>query len=158
MRPGAREERTWRRARARRPSPWARAGRSPSDHTRQARVWRGARNAPALGQRLAVDLLDVSGECDRLRGADRHADTVRMDRTFRGLELADSRGVETTRDEDADVVEAGQVESGADLLDQIDGDAAALARRVEADTSQSLAERRGDAQRLLGLVLEGVDQ
>src|SRR5690349_24212441 len=51
-----------------------------------------------------------------------------------------------------------EVETRADLLDQVDGHSAALARRVEAHAPQSLAERFGHAQRFLGLVLERIDQ
>ena len=50
------------------------------------------------------------------------------------------------------------VEASPDLLDEIGGDAAAFGRRVEADPVQPVAEGVGDPQRLLGLVLERVDE
>jgi hypothetical protein len=56
------------------------------------------------------------------------------------------------------VLEAFQVQPGADLLDQVGGDPAPLRRRVEADPVQPVAEGVGDPERLLGLVLERVDQ
>ena len=52
----------------------------------------------------------------------------------------------------------GQVEPRPDLLHELRGHASPLRRRVEADAPQPVAERLGDAQRLLRLVLEGVDQ
>ncbi len=54
--------------------------------------------------------------------------------------------------------EAGLVEPRPDLLDEVGGHAPPLGRRVEADAPQPVAERIGDAQRLLGLVLEGIDE
>ena len=81
-----------------------------------------------------------------------------MDWALRGLELTDPLGVETARDEDADMVETGQVEPCADLLHQVDGHSAALAGRVEPHAAQALAQRLRHAQRFLGLVLERIHQ
>ena len=56
------------------------------------------------------------------------------------------------------MLEAGLVEPGPDLVDELGRDPAALGRRVEPDAVQPVAERVGDPQRLLRLVLERVDQ
>ena len=50
------------------------------------------------------------------------------------------------------------VEPRADLVDEIGRHPAALRRRVEPDAVEPIAERVGDAQRLLGLVPERVDE
>ena len=55
-------------------------------------------------------------------------------------------------------LEAGLVEPRADLVDELGGDPAALRRRVEPDAVQPVAEGVRDPQRLLGLVLERVDE
>ena len=52
----------------------------------------------------------------------------------------------------------GQVEPRANLLDQLRGHASPLGRRVQPHPPQVVAEGIGNAERLLGLVLEGVDQ
>ena len=56
------------------------------------------------------------------------------------------------------MAEAGLVEPRADLVDEVGGDPAALGRRVEPDAVQPVAEGMRDAERLLGLVLERVDE
>ena len=56
------------------------------------------------------------------------------------------------------MVEAGLVESRPDLMDEVGGHPAALGGRVEADAVQPVAEGVGDPERLLGLVLERVDE
>src|SRR5438309_2875669 len=81
-----------------------------------------------------------------------------MDGALRGFELANPRRVQAAGDEDADVAVTGQVETGADLFDQIDGDSPPLTWRVEPDAPQALAECLGDAKRFLRLVLERIDQ
>ena len=60
--------------------------------------------------------------------------------------------------DDLDVLEAGLVEPGADLVDELGGHPAALRRRVEPDAVEPVAQRVGDPERLLGLVLERVDE
>src|SRR5258708_28908492 len=92
---------------------------SCSDHARQARVRRGSGDAAALGHGLAVDLLDVSGEGERRRGADRHPDAIGMDGALGGLETADPLRIEPAGHEYADGVEPGPVAPGADLFDQV---------------------------------------
>ena len=74
------------------------------------------------------------------------------------LKYADPLGVEPARDDDLDVLEPFLVEARPDLLDEVAGDAAALRRRVEPDPVQPVAQRVGDPERLLGLVLERVDE
>src|SRR5438477_733016 len=91
--------------------PGAREAASFSDHPSKPRVRRRARDAAALGHRLAADLLDVRGESDGGRGADRHADPIRMDGALGGLELADARRIQAAGDEDAYVLEACEVEA-----------------------------------------------
>src|SRR5712692_6034135 len=93
----------------------ARAGRPTSNDAGQARVRCGAGNAAALGHGLAGDLLDVRGESDGSRRADGHPDTVGMDGTFRGLELSDTRRVEASRNEYADVLESRPIKPGSHL-------------------------------------------
>src|SRR4029077_7507986 len=115
------------------------------DDADEAGVGRDARDAATFCHRLSAALLYVRGEGDRGGGADRHADAIGMDRAFGGLELADPLRVQASRDEDADVVEPGLVEPRADLLHEVDGDAAALAGRVESPPAQALAQRLGDA-------------
>src|SRR2546423_13999840 len=90
---------------------------SSLDDTCEPRVRGRARNPSSLGHRLARDLLDVGGEGDRRRGADRHPDTIRMDGALRGFELADPARAQAPRDEDPDMSETGLVEPGAGLLD-----------------------------------------
>ena len=53
---------------------------------------------------------------------------------------------------------AGEVEPGADLLHEVGRHPSALARRVEPNAPEPVAERLGHPQRLLGLVLERVDE
>src|SRR5437879_2955046 len=137
--------------------PGARGAASFSDHPSEPRVRRRARDPAALGHRLATDLLDVRCEGDGWRGADRHADPIRMDGALGGLELADARCIEAAGDEDADVFEAREVETSTDLLDEVHRHAAALSGCVEAHPAQALAQGLGHAERLFGLVLEGVD-
>ena len=74
------------------------------------------------------------------------------------LKYADPLRVQAARDDDLDVLEARLVEPGPDLVDEVGGDPAALRRRVEPDAVQPVAEGVGDPQRLLGLVLERVDE
>jgi len=56
------------------------------------------------------------------------------------------------------VAEAGLVEAGTDLVDEVGGHPAALRRRVETDPVQPIARACATAKRLLGLVLERVDE
>src|SRR4249919_325538 len=71
-----------------------------------------ARDAPPLGDRLTVDLLDVPGEVDRRGAADVRPDGVRVDRRAGVLEVPDALRVEAARDGDLDVMEARLVEPG----------------------------------------------
>src|SRR5947208_714666 len=112
---------------------------SSLDDTCEPRVRGRARNPSSLGHRLARDLLDVGGERDRRRGADRHPDTIRMDGALRGFELADPARVQAPRDEDPDMSESGLVEPGADLFDQVDGDSPALAQPEQLESMPSKA-------------------
>ena len=73
-------------------------------------------------------------------------------------EVADPVRAQATRHDDPDVGEPLEVEPRPDLRDQVGGDPAALGGRVEPDAVQPIAERVGDPQRLLGLVLERVDE
>ena len=73
-------------------------------------------------------------------------------------EVADAVRAQAARDDDLDVMEALEVEPRPDLGDQVGGHPAALGRRVEADPVEPVAERVGDPERLLGLVLERVDE
>ena len=57
-----------------------------------------------------------------------------------------------------DVLVALHVEAGTDLVDEVGRDPAALGGRIEPDAVQPVAERVRDSQRLLGLVLERVDE
>src|SRR4051794_28821076 len=77
-----------------------------------------------LRDRLAVDLLDVAGEIDRGGPADVRADRVGVDRRPGFLEVADPLRGETPRHGDADVVEVGLVEPGANLVDELGCDPA----------------------------------
>src|SRR6266550_3839161 len=100
--------------------PGARVGpRGFSDDADEARAVRDAWNATALGHRFARDLLDIGGERNRRRGADRHPDAIGVDRALRGLELTDPRRVQSARDEYPDVAEPGLVEPSPDLFDGI---------------------------------------
>src|SRR5579859_1868845 len=101
------------------------------DDAAEAGVGRGTRDAPPFGDRLAGDLLDVGGEGDGRRGADRHAHAVGVDRRVCRLEVPDPLHVEPTGNVDPDLLMSGQVEPRADLLDELDGDLAALSWRVE---------------------------
>ena len=56
------------------------------------------------------------------------------------------------------MVEALEVEPRPDLDDQVGGDPATLGRGVEPDPVQAVAQGVGDPERLLGLVLERVDE
>src|SRR5438552_19052308 len=94
---------------------------SSLDDTCEPRVRGRARNPSSLGHRLARDLLDVGGERDRRRGADRHPDTISMDGALRGFELADPARVQAPRAEDPDIAEPGLLAPGADPLDQVAG-------------------------------------
>ena len=85
-------------------------------------------------------------------------DRVRVDRRPGLLEVRDPVRLQPARDHDLDVREARLVEPGADLLDEVHGHPAALRRGVEADAVEPVAERVGDPERLLGLVLERVDE
>ena len=67
-------------------------------------------------------------------------------------------GIEATADDDAHRPEAGLVEARPDLQHQVSGDAAALGRGVEPNAVEPVPERMRDAQRLLRLVLEGIDE
>src|SRR5256714_14822297 len=111
-RPGAREE-----------------PRGFSDHADEAGAVRDAWNPAALGHRFARDLLDVGGERDRRRGADRHPDAIGVDRALGGLELTDPRRGQPARDEYPDVAEPGLVEPGPGFLGEIYRQPPALARR-----------------------------
>src|SRR5437868_2644204 len=81
-----------------------------------------------------------------------------MDRAFLRLELAYSTRVQSSRDEDPDMLVTGLVEPGPNLLHQVDGDPPSLARSVQAHPAESFAESPCDPQRFLRLVLERVDQ
>ena len=74
------------------------------------------------------------------------------------LEEADALRIEAAADDDLDVAEALLVEPSAALADELRRDAAALGGSVEADAVQPIAERARDAQRLLCLVAERVDE
>src|SRR2546423_14002334 len=113
-RPGAREE-----------------PRGFSDHADEAGAVRDAWNPAALGHRFARDLLDVGGERNWRRGADRHPDAVGVNRALLGLELTDPRCVQAARNEYPDVAETGLVEPWPDLLEDNDTHPAALTRRVQ---------------------------
>src|SRR6266513_4498004 len=133
--------------------PGARVGpRGFSDDADEARAVRDAWNATALGHRFARDLLDIGGERNRRRGADRHPDAIGVDRALRGLELTDPRCVQSSRDEYPDVAEPGLVEPSPDLFDEIDRHPAALTRRVQPHAAQPRAESLGHAERLFGLI------
>src|SRR4029077_17677049 len=129
----------------------ARAGRPCSNHALETGIRSRPWDAAALGHRLAVELLDVGREGDGRRGADRHADPIRMNGALRRLELADALGVEAARDEDADVLETREVEARAHLFHEVDGDATPLVGRVEPHPAKARAQGRGDAGRLFGL-------
>ncbi len=92
------------------------------------------------------------------RAADVGADGVRVDRRAGRLEVPDPLGIQAAADDDAHVPEARLVESRPDLQHQVRGHAATLGGSVEADAVEPVAERVRDAQRLLRLVLEGVDE
>src|SRR5690242_20478176 len=117
-----------------------------------------ARDPAALGDRPAIDLLDVAREVDRRRAADVRADRVGIDRRALLPEVRDALRVQATGDHDLHVPVALLVEPGADLLHEVGGDAAALRGRIEADPIEAIAEGVGDAERLFGLVLERVDE
>ena len=86
------------------------------------------------------------------------ADREHVDRRTGLLEDADAIDVHAARNDDLHVRMPRQVEPRADLLHELGRDAAPLGRRVEPDAPQAVAERLGHAERLLRLVLEGVDQ
>src|SRR2546430_17213125 len=101
--------------------PGAREGpRGFSDDANEARAVRDAWNAAALGHRFARDLLDVGGERNRRRGADRHPDPIGVDRGPRGLELPDPRRLQSAPDEYPDVAGPRLVQPRPGPLDQID--------------------------------------
>src|SRR5256885_3128169 len=85
---------------------------SSLDDTCEPRVRGRARNPSSLGHRLARDLLDVGGERDRPRGADRHPHTIRMDGALRGFELADPAPVPAPPDEDPHMSPSRPVQPG----------------------------------------------
>ena len=67
-------------------------------------------------------------------------------------------GFEPSADDDLDVAEALLVEPRAHLAHKVRRHPAALRRRIEADAVEAVAESLRDAQRLLGLVVERVDE
>src|SRR5260370_37596469 len=102
--------------------PGGREGQPGSDHASQAWVRRGAGDAAPLGHWLSPDLLDVGSEYERRGGADRHADTRRVNRAFRRLERPNARRVHAPRDEAADGPESRLIEPAPHLLPPVDGD------------------------------------
>src|SRR5258706_16339844 len=116
----------------------ARLGLSPlrEGHGAQARAFGPAGDSAALGDRPSLDLLDVAGEIDRGRSADVRPHGERIDRGARLAKEPDSLRRQATRHDDPDVGVAGLVEPGTDLVDEVRRDAAALARRVEANAVQ----------------------
>src|SRR3954471_24567479 len=98
-----------------------------------------ARDPATLRDRLAVDLLDVAREIDRRRPADVRADRVGVDRRPGFLEVADPLRGETARDGDADVVEIGLIEPGANLVNQLGCDPSPFRWGVEPDPIQPVA-------------------
>ena len=97
----------------------------------QPRVLGSARDPAALGDRAAVDLLQVAGEIDRGGIGDGGPDRERVDRRLRSLEVGDPIEVKASRYDDLHMLMPSLVEPGADLLDQVGGDPAAFRRSVE---------------------------
>ena len=123
---------------------------------------RGESVTPGMRPRLAIGRPSISlmspVKSIGVAPADVRADGVRVDRRAGLLEVADALRVEAAGHDDLDVLEALLVEPRADLVDEVGRDAAALGGRVEPDAVQPVAERVRDPERLLGLVLERVDE
>ena len=92
-----------------------------------------AGDAAPLRYGPALYLVEVGGEIDGPRAADVAADTEAVDRRAAFNEPGNTLRVETAADKNTHMPETGQVQPGADLFDQVDGDAAALAGRIEPD-------------------------
>src|SRR5687768_9750347 len=93
----------------------SRAGRPPCGEVErlQARAGGQPRDPAALGDRVAVDFLQIAREVDRLRAGDIGAYGEGVDRRAGVLEDANAIRVQSAADDDPDVREARLVKSGA---------------------------------------------
>ena len=123
---------------------------------------RGLSVRPGIRPRFAIGVPSISlmspVKSIGVAPGDVRADGERVHGRALLREVADAVGGQAARHGDRHVREAGLVEPGPHLGDERRGDPAALRRGVEADAVQPVAEGVGDAQRLLGLVLERVHE